>query len=658
MTRLDADPNTDAHFRYLVDSVKGHAIFGMDLEGRITSWNPGAERIKGWRADEILGRHFRVLFPPELRAVGHPERELRHALEHGRYSGEETRQRKDGTLFIANVNLYVLRDDANRPTGFVKVTEDVTERKRQEEALRANEARLKALLAALEEGICVYDAQGVIQFANSAAQRLTGMPAEALVGRSVDDADWDVVNEDGTPCPPEEIPTRRSIERGEEVRGRVMGIRGVKGRRLWISINSRPILDDEGRITGAVTSFFDVSERREADAERTRLHAAERTARAQAEADRHRLFSIFQYAPLAIAIFRGPRHVIEFANPVQCRIWGRAPDSLVGRPVAEALPELAEQGLVERVFDPVFHHGESMVMTEAPLSLPKLAGDGTLEMGYYNFVHVPTRALEGTVDGFMSVAWDVTASVAARRKSEALTEELAERHAFERQLIGLVSHDLRNPLSAILLTAAAMARRNELDPAQAQSVLRIQSAAERAARLVQDLLDFTRARMTGSIPVAPRPADLHAVTRKVLDEIEAAHPGRQLVLEQRGDGHGELDPERLAQVLQNLLVNAVKYSRPGSPIHVVSHGEDGALTICVHNEGEPLAPEQLPRIFEPLQRARADRDVTHRSMGLGLYIVKHITEAHGGTVTVQSDAQTGTTFTVRLPRVTPRGGGA
>lgn len=137
------------HFRFLVEAAKNYAIFGLDLEGRVTSWNPGAERIKGWKTDEILGQHFRVLFLPEHRNEGRPEHEMKYALETGPYLGEEIRLRKDGSTFEAEVALHAIRDPAGRPRGFVKITEDITERKRAERESEAVRRFLQDLVAVL-----------------------------------------------------------------------------------------------------------------------------------------------------------------------------------------------------------------------------------------------------------------------------------------------------------------------------------------------------------------------------------------------------------------------------------------------------------------------------------------------------------------------------
>jgi len=240
----------------------------------------------------------------------------------------------------------------------------------------------------------------------------------------------------------------------------------------------------------------------------------------------------------------------------------------------------------------------------------------------------------------------------ARREVEALEAATRQSAEFERQLIGIVSHDLRNPLSAITLTASNL-NRQVTDEQSRRGLLRILLSAERATRLIRDLLDFTRARHGGSIPIARKAANLHELVRTVVDEAQASHPDRSIAVVQSGDGAGEWDPDRLAQVLSNLLANALQYSPSDTPVRVETRGEGDTVVLEVHNTGTPLPQDLLPRIFEPMERGTELVDNAGRSIGLGLYIVRHLVLAHAGAVDIHSTATEGTTFTVRLPRSPP-----
>jgi signal transduction histidine kinase len=196
----------------------------------------------------------------------------------------------------------------------------------------------------------------------------------------------------------------------------------------------------------------------------------------------------------------------------------------------------------------------------------------------------------------------------------------------------------------------ALLRRDELDERSTRTALRIQQATERATRLVRDLLDFTQARLGGGLRLERKPVDLHDMVQTVVDEVQAAHPDRELRVESHGDGRGEWDGDRLAQLVTNLVTNAVKYSPAGTPVTVRTVDDGAEVTLEVHNEGPPIPADVLPGLFQPLQRGERNIGMAERSVGLGLYIVDHVVRAHRGSLDVRSSEAEGTSFRVRLPR--------
>jgi signal transduction histidine kinase len=304
--------------------------------------------------------------------------------------------------------------------------------------------------------------------------------------------------------------------------------------------------------------------------------------------------------------------------------------------------------------------------------MPRLDGFGLLRAlkAEARTAHVPVILLsarageEATIEGLEAGADDylvkpfgarellarVEGTVRLARERSERERLLQERADFEQQLLGIVSHDLRTPLAAITMAATILLRRPDLEERLRNPLGRIFSSAQRAIRMVGDLLDFTQARLGGGLPIHPAPLDLHDLARQVVEELQLSHPERALRVEARGDAHGTWDSDRLAQVLGNLLGNALHYSPTEASVQVRTRGEEDAVLLEVHNTGAPIPAELLPRIFQPMQRGHGDNGRTRRSVGLGLYIVRHIVEAHGGTVSVESTAEAGTTFTVRLPR--------
>ncbi len=238
--------------------------------------------------------------------------------------------------------------------------------------------------------------------------------------------------------------------------------------------------------------------------------------------------------------------------------------------------------------------------------------------------------------------------LAARRRAE---EELQRAAELEQQLVGIVGHDIRTPLSVILNTAKSQLDSDTLDPARRKAFERVARGGERIQQIVALLLDFTRARLGGGIPVVPRAGDLNDLCHRVADELHVTRPGRIIRTDFARDClHGTWDLERLAQVVANLLDNAMKYSPEGTPVRLSTWERGEGVFIEVHNEGAPLSPGLLPHLFEPFRRGEGSDASSSESLGLGLYIARSIVQAHRGTLSVRSTPGEGTAFRVCLPR--------
>jgi len=240
----------------------------------------------------------------------------------------------------------------------------------------------------------------------------------------------------------------------------------------------------------------------------------------------------------------------------------------------------------------------------------------------------------------------------ARRQLELTGQELREVAGFRELLIGIVSHDLRNPLSSIWVALDILAKQ-PLDSDSKALVIRLRRSAVRMGELIAQLLDFTRAHVGGGLSIELKPTSLEDVCRRGVEELELGHsmPGR-FACEFHGDLNGTWDSGRLAQVISNLGENALAHGAPKTPIVVSARDEGAHVLLEISNRGEPISSDLLPFIFDPFRRAMQKRRTG--GLGLGLYISQQIVCAHGGTITVHSDAAEGTTFAVRLPRRPPR----
>jgi signal transduction histidine kinase len=222
---------------------------------------------------------------------------------------------------------------------------------------------------------------------------------------------------------------------------------------------------------------------------------------------------------------------------------------------------------------------------------------------------------------------------------------------YREQFLAMLGHDLRNPLSAIIMGASLMTKSETLDDRQSRVANHIRNSADRMTRLVDDLLDLTRTNLGSGIPIVRSPIDLLPVCQQVVAEVEGGSPGHPVQFRASGDLHGEWDSDRLAQVLSNLLGNAVQHGEPDSPVRLLARADGDDVVLEVHNQGKPIPPEAMATIFEPMVRYPSAESHQSSSLGLGLYIAHEVVIAHGGELKVTSTARDGTVFEARLPRV-------
>jgi len=222
--------------------------------------------------------------------------------------------------------------------------------------------------------------------------------------------------------------------------------------------------------------------------------------------------------------------------------------------------------------------------------------------------------------------------------------------ATQERYLAILSHDLRTPLGAIITSTQFMLDASGLEEPNRTLVARASSSARRMNQMVLDLVEFTRTRLDDTIPVIRTEVDARRLVHDVVVEIGASYPDSVVQVETSGDLSGSWDADRLTQALTNLVGNAVQHGAPGRPIRVSARGTADEVTIAVHNEGPPIPAEEQAAIFQAGLRAGAPTTGDRRHQGLGLYIVDRIVVAHGGTVSVQSSAADGTTFTISLAR--------
>lgn len=367
-----------------------------------------------------------------------------------------------------------------------------------------------------------------------------------------------------------------------------------------------------------------VEDERSARSQAERARAEAESARAESERVRSLLDGLVDNAPLGIAVLDRDLR-FQRINATLAEANGLPAEAHIGRTPRELLPGLPMDD-IERTLRHVIDTGESLLDFEITGETPAGAGKRIWLETWY-----PVRAAGHTV-GVGAIVREVTRE---RRAEE-----------FQRHVMGIVGHDLRNPLSAVL-TATRLLLRSPLEPAQERLVGRIGAGVARIEEIVRTLLDFARVRGGGGVPLSRRRCDLAEVYRNVVEECRLAHPGRQIRCEGQVGCTGDWDPDRIAQLLTNLISNALDHSEADEPVRVRCSGGERDIVVEVANAGPPIPAEIIPRLFEPFLRGEGGRS---GGLGLGLFIAQAIAVAHGGRIDVRSGAPVGTVFSVRLPR--------
>jgi PAS domain S-box-containing protein len=366
------------------------------------------------------------------------------------------------------------------------------------------------------------------------------------------------------------------------------------------------------------------------------LAERERAARAAAQRSLAQLDTLLKASPVGVCLMdRDLRY--QHVNDTLAELNGQPVAAHLGRTLREVVPAWVV-AMLEPHFRHVLEAGEPVSNHEFT-SHPRDGGGPSRQwLGNY----YPVRGADGAVVGLGCVVVDIT-------QQKDVEAELRRSGELRERLIGVVGHDLRNPLSAIDASALLLQRQQGLDARAQRTVERIRSSAARMARMIGDILDFARSSNGGVLPVHREPVDLHAICRAVLDEFQVAHAQRRFELETHGEGTGAWDADRLTQVVSNLVGNALQHGREDSPVRVGVREAGHQVRLSVHNEGEPIPAALRETLFQPFRHGASGKAAS-RSVGLGLYIVRQVALAHGGEVEVRSEPDEGTTFTVTLPR--------
>lgn len=696
---------SEKRFRLLVENISDYAIYMLDPTGLITTWNLGAERMKGYAASEVIGKNFSMFFPTEDIENGKPARELELARFQDRYEDEGLRVRKDGSTFWANAILTALHDTRGELIGFAKITRDLTARRAKEEAerrllreqaareaaenaeqrLKENEERYRALSRRLEivlegvaDGITVQNRAGQVVYANAAAARFCGFESgEALMSATANEIveRFDILDIDGRPLDASSLPGRKVLN-GEEGSSVVLCIRDRRSQReWWVLLRANAVLGPDGSPELAINIWHDVTAERRDD--RQTHYLAEATAALSGSLQETELFSKLAEALVpglgdwcSIYLLDGAELVNVGHAHVDSRMSEVATEYRRKYPPNRALPGGVRE--VIRSGRPQIFNG----ITEEVLKNWSTEQEGLnllREIDLKAAVIAPLRGREGALGAISLFTTgtmrryddaDCALIVEIGRRAGATLENVrlyeaaqsAAKTAEEASLakdefLATVSHELRTPLNAILGWSSIL-RDRVTDNALVKPIEVIHRNAQAQVKIVDDILDLSRV-ITGNFRIDARPVDIVAIAQDAIEVVRPSAAAKQIRIHfvQKPDLCLLIaDPERLQQVIWNLLSNAVRFTGDDGEIRLTVAQDGGKVVLSVSDTGKGIDPAFLPFVFDRFRQA--DSTITRRvgGLGLGLALVKHIVELHGGTVVAESAGiGKGATFMVALP---------
>jgi PAS domain S-box-containing protein len=623
--------NGDRQFDVLVDALTDHAIYMLDPDGFVTSWNAGGQRVIGHRPDEIIGQHFSRFFTPEDQARGLPARILKEASVNGRSENEGWCVRKDGTRFWAAAVLQPMRDSSGQLRGFANITRDITNRLEAQRALQESESRFRLLVeSVIDYAIYMLDPSGVITNWNAGAQHMKGYTAEEIVGQHFSRFYTKEDRAAGLPLRVLQVAAREGRYESEGWRVR------KDGSRFWASAVLDAIRSDSGELLGFAKITRDITERQVVQ---EALRESERQFRRLIE-------GVSDYALFML----DPNGLITSWNTGAQRIKGYTADEIIGQHFSRFYTERERAaGVPARALYTAAHEGR--FETESW----RVRKDGSLF--WANVIIDPIRDEDGELVGFAKITRDIT----ERRETQlALEKAQAQRDQAQKmealgQLTGGVAHDFNNLLTVIGGQVDVLKRLVVQNPRGLHAAEAIERAVTRGESLTRQLLTFSRRQALK--PLAIGIADQIEVCRAIL--VSSLGSAVSLALDLPRDlWPVKVDVSEFELALVNVAINARDAMPQGGLLTIAAEnvrldpkdapqgleGDFVALTIA--DTGTGIAPDILPKVFDPFFTTKP----TGKGSGLGLSQVHGFAHQAGGTVVIDSALGQGTRITLYLPR--------
>jgi two-component system sensor histidine kinase VicK len=414
----------------------------------------------------------------------------------------------------------------------------------------------------------------------------------------------------------------------------------------YFNYSFTPLYDAAGDVYGILNTAADVTD----------LNLAKQ----KVEQSERNLHSMILQAPVAMCILMGPQHIITVANQLIIELWGKPAESVMNKPVFEALPDAREQGL-EKLLADVYYTGETFYASEMPVSLLR---NGKLENVYQDFVYQPYRDSDSTILGVIAITLDVTEQVLARQKIEKNETELLEtKKRLELELeagkqvqrkkddfIGMASHELKTPLTSLtaIVQVANAKLKNSEDAFLAGAMSKANIQVKRMTSMINGFLNISRLE-SGKILIEKQKFPIDQLIRDMIDEIQlTAHP-HAIYLNSCDATEVFADRDKIGSVISNLLSNAVKYSNKGKQIEVSCSLTDHFVQVSVKDQGIGVKEQDLEKLFDRYYRVESTDTKHIAGFGIGLYLSAEIIKQHDGRIWVESESGAGSTFHFSLP---------
>jgi PAS domain S-box-containing protein len=605
---------SEMQWRMLVHEVQDYAICMLDLDGRIVTWNEGAERITGYTAAEIVRHNFSCFYSHEDNQQDLPANILKTAIAAGRYEAQRPRVRKDGSQFIANVTVTALHDRSGNPRGFSEITRDLSE-------TEASAAKYRGLLEAAPDAMVVVNQSGAIVLLNVEAERQFGYPRDELLGQQVKNIIPEGFAErlisDGTRSTAEAL--AQQIGTGIELYGR-----RKSGGHFPIEIMLSPLQSTEGiLITAAIR---DISVRKAAEKHLLQMEKRYR--------------GLLEAAPDAMVVVNQAGDVI-LLNVQAEKQFGYSRNELLGQPVTNIIPE----GFAERLIADGLRSAEDASAQQIGMGIELI---GRSKTGGDFPIEIMLSPLEST-DGILvtSAIRDITTRKRAEAQLLQKVEELKRSNQELEQFAYIASHDLREPLRMVSSFMQLLSRRykGKLDSDADEFIAYAVDGVDRMERLIQGLLAYSR--VGAKMGFLHETSSEHALLRALTNLTSAINAADAQVTHDRLPSVFG-DEMQLTQLFQNLVGNAIKYQNTGTPrVHIsAAKSEPGRWMFSVQDNGLGIEPQYFERIFGMFQRLHKRDEFS--GTGIGLAICKKIVEQHGGSISVESSLGHGSTFRFAL----------